>query len=227
VFVSRDGGSSWRELKGFRRVKRWFWFSPAGKPFTAYVQGIALSPTDPKVIVAGIELGATVRSADGGRNWEAHKRGSLRDCHTLTQNWVYEGGGSDGGAAFSRDNGQTWQQHKAGLDRHYGWAVAADPARPDTWYVSVSPSPGKAHSGGNAEAYIFRSVGGKPWQKLAGGLPQPLDHMPYALITDPDAPGHLYAGLGNGDMWHTADHGDNWHKLPFSFGSLRQAVILR
>src|SRR5215831_11143544 len=63
VFVSRDGGGQWEELSAFRRIfSRRFWFSPAEKPFTAYVQGIALSPTDPNVIVAGIEAGAVVRS---------------------------------------------------------------------------------------------------------------------------------------------------------------------
>jgi hypothetical protein len=42
-------------------------------------------------------------------------------------------------------------------------------------------------------------------------LPQPLDYMPYALLTDPAAPGHLYAGLSNRDMWHTEDDGEVQH----------------
>jgi len=55
IFISRDGGESWLEYEGFRRIRsRWFWLSPAESPFTAYVQGIALSPTDPDVILAGI-----------------------------------------------------------------------------------------------------------------------------------------------------------------------------
>ena len=48
VYVSRDGGASWQELSGFRRIRsRRFWFSPAEKPFSAYVQALALSPDDP------------------------------------------------------------------------------------------------------------------------------------------------------------------------------------
>jgi len=230
VFVSRDGGANWQELEGFRRVKRPFWFSPAEKPYTAYAQAIVLSPADPNKIVVGIEAGATVCSRDGGKTWLGHRRGSLRDCHTLTfhatQEWVYEGGGSDGGAAYSRDGGQTWKQHKVGLDRHYGWAVAADPAQPDLWYVSVSPGPFKAHVPGKAEAHIFRSEGGSPWEKLTGGLPQPLDNMPYALLTDADAPGHLYAGLINGDVLHSTSHGDSWEKLPFNLGALHGSLVM-
>src|SRR5260221_4553472 len=37
IFVSRDSGANWIELTGFRRVRRWFWFSPAESPFSAYV----------------------------------------------------------------------------------------------------------------------------------------------------------------------------------------------
>jgi photosystem II stability/assembly factor-like uncharacterized protein len=232
LFVSRDGGQSWTELDAFQRIfSRRFWFSPAEKPFTAYVQGIALSPTDPQVIVAGIEAGAVVRSADGGKTWQDHRKGALRDCHSITfhptnGDWVYEGGGTGGGAAFSRDAGNTWTQDRRGLDRYYGWAAAADAKHPDVWYVSISPSPMKAHSANNAQAYIFRSMRGGAWEKLAGGLPQPLLHMPYALLPDPTASGHLYAGLSNGDIWHTVDYGDQWQQLRVNLGSVWTAMIL-
>lgn len=231
VFISRDGGGSWIESVSFRKVRRFFWFSPAEKPFTAYVQGIALSPTNPNVMVAGVELGSVVRSLDGGKTWQSHRRGALRDCHSLTfhatqGDWVYEGGGTGAGAAFSRDAGNTWIQVRQGLDRHYGWAAAADPARPEVMYASLSPSPMKAHSSNNAQAYIYRSTAGSTWERLNGGLPQPLNHMPYALLTDRAAPGHLYAGLSNGDVWHTTDYGDHWHKLPVNLGSVFTAMVM-
>jgi len=60
----------------------------------------------------------------------------------------------------------------------------------------------------------------------SGGLPQPLDYMAYALVTDPGAPGHLYAGLSNGDVWHTADFGDNWNQLPFNLRRIERSMIL-
>jgi len=237
MFVSHDGGAHWAELESFRRKRAFWWFSPAdGSPYTPYVQGIALSPTDPNILTVGIELGAVLRSADSGKTWAGHRPGALRDCHTLSAHatngdWMYEGGGTGGGAAFSRDGGQTWRQPKAGLDRHYGWAVAADPARPEVWYVSLSPGPMKAHGENDAQAHIFRSAGGAPWQKLAlseaeGGLPQPLNHMPYALLTDPAAPGHLYTGLSNGKVWHSTDHGDTWKQLPFNLAGIHRTLIM-
>jgi photosystem II stability/assembly factor-like uncharacterized protein len=232
LFVSRDGGASWTELPSFRRTPgRRFWFSPAEKPFSAYVQAIALSPTDPHTIVVGIEAGAVVRSCDGGQSWTGHRRGALRDCHSLTfhvmhGDWVYEAGGTGAGVSISRDAGATWMQPKDGLDRHYGWAVAADPAHPEVWYASVAPSPLKAHSEHNAQASIVRSMGSARWQPLTGGLPQPLNHMPYALLTDPSAPGQVYAGLSNGEVWLATDHGDTWHQLPFRLGGIHRTLLL-
>lgn len=231
LFVSRDGGENWRELSSFRHIPgRWFWFSPAEKPFQAYVQSIALSPTDPARIVAGIEFGATVVSGDGGMTWTGHRPGALRDCHMVVfhardGDWVYEGGGTGGGAAFSRDAGQTWTQAGAGMDRHYGWAVAADPVEPGIWYVAVAPGPRQAHGSNAAAAYIFRREGAT-WQRLAGGLPQPLAFMPYALIPEPDRAGALYAVLRNGDVWHSCDYGDSWAQLPVGLGEVQRAVVL-
>jgi photosystem II stability/assembly factor-like uncharacterized protein len=99
LFASEDGGRHWLELESFQQVRRVFWFSPAELPLTAYVQAIAVSPTDPDVLVVGIEAGAVVRTADGGRTWQGHRPGALRDCHSLhaAGGRFFEGGGTGGG----------------------------------------------------------------------------------------------------------------------------------
>jgi photosystem II stability/assembly factor-like uncharacterized protein len=236
IFISRDGGETWNELENFRKVRgRWLWRSPAEPPdFRAYVMGLTISPTDPNIVVAGIEFGAVVRSNDGGQTWSNHRKGSLRDCHNLTfhcknGNWIYEGGG--GGAAVSRDAGLSWQQPRAGRDRHYGWACAGDPERPEIWYMSASPMMTRsmvpaAHIDGKANAFIYRSIGGAAWEKLSGGLPQPLNYMAYSLLTDPNAPGHLYAGMSNGEIWHSTDYGDRFEKLPLNMGGIHTRLVL-
>jgi hypothetical protein len=238
LYVTKNGGESWNELEGLRRARRWWWFSPAEPPgWTPYVMALTISPKNPDVILAGIELGGVLRSTDGGQSWSKHRKGAVLDCHSLKfhpthGDWVYEGGG--GGAALSEDGGLTWRKPKAGLTKKYGWMVAADPARPEVWYLSASGMPNllrgefepPAHVDGKAKASIFRCVGGAGWELLVGGLPEPLDYMAYALVTDPSAPGHLYAGLSNGQIWHTIDYGDSWTQLPLNLGGIHSTMIM-
>ena len=238
LWITRDGGGSWSELTGFRAARRWWWWSPADPPgLVPYVSGVAISPGNPDVLVAGVELGGVHRSDDGGRTWTGHLRGADLDCHDLRfhahdGDWVYEAGG--GGPAVSRDGGRTWHHPLEGLNGRYAMACAADPERPEVWYVSVAPmlswrAPWRmplAHHDGHAQAGIYRSTGGASWERLGGGLPRPLDHMPYALVTDPERPGHLYAGLAHGQVWHTSDHGDHWARLPVDLGGVRTTMVV-
>jgi hypothetical protein len=124
----------------------------------------------------------------------------------------------------SRDNGRSWHKAKRGLAKHYGVACAADPERPEVWYVSVAPSPGKAY-GQNPQAYLYRVAGGADWQPI-GWEAHPMNEMPMALLTDPAAPGHLYAGTVHGNVWHSADYGDSWAKLPFKFETIWRTLIM-
>jgi hypothetical protein len=238
LYVSHDAGNSWEELAAMRKTRKWWWLSPADPPgMTPYVSGLTVSPNNPQVLLAGIEVGATMLSLDGGLTWSSHLRGSQLDCHSLKfhpedGDWAYEGGG--GGVSFSRDGGRTWAKPKLGLGSKYGWMVAADPERPDLWYLSASEAPNlirgdftpPAHNDGQARAHIYRKVRGEPWEQLSGGLPEPLDYMAYDLAAVPGQPGHLYAGLSNGQVWHTGDYGDHWEQLPFNLGRVQNGMIL-
>lgn len=227
IYRTQDGGADWEELTGFRRVRgRWLWVSPAEPPFTAYVLALAISPGDPNVLLAGVELGAVVRSADGGTSWSNHRPGAGRDCHQLLfhpreSQWAYQAHG--GGPAVSRDAGLTWKQPKAGLDRRYCSNVAADAVRPEIWYAVVAPIL-KAHSG-DSQAVVVRSTGGAPWQKLVRGLPDTFDRLPL-LASDPVTPGQLYLASGHGDVWCSADYGDTWQRLPLNLGDIWFRLIV-
>jgi len=89
---------------------------------------------------------------------------------------------------------------------------------PEVWYASLAPGARSAHSEHNAGAVIVRSIGGAAWQ--------PLNYMPYVLLTDPQAPGHVYTGLSNGEVWHSVDHGDTWYQLPIQFGNIHRTLLL-
>jgi hypothetical protein len=227
IYRTEDGGANWEELAGFRRVRgRWWWWSPAEPPFSAYVLALAISPSDPNVVLAGVELGALVRSADGGRTWSNHRPGAGRDCHQLrfhphAPQWAYQAHG--GGPAVSCDAGLTWKQPRSGLDRRYCFNVAADAERPEIWYAVVAPI-FKAHSA-NSHAIVVRSTGGASWQKLGGGLPESFECLPL-LASDPVAPGQLYLASAQGAVWHSADYGDTWQQLPLNLRDIWFRLIV-
>jgi hypothetical protein len=210
LFRSDDGGETWRELSALLELpSRPTWSFPP-RPWTSHVRWIAPNPHDADLLLVGIELGGLMRSSDGGASWQDHRPGAQRDVHSLA--WhprakarAYEAGG--GGAAWSDDGGESWQPADIGRDRHYTWAVAVEPDDPNAWYVSASTGPFAAHGGGNPEARVYAWRDGR-WRALAGGLPEPLPAMPYALLaTD----GRLFAGLADGQLWQSTDHGESWH----------------
>ena len=226
LFRSRDGGRTWQELDALRRIPSAPTWSFPPRPWTSHVRAVAPSPHDASLLLVGIELGGLMWSDDGGRTWADHRPGAQRDVHALA--WhprvpgrAYEAGG--GGAAWSSDGGRTWRAADDGRDRHYTWALAVDPDDPDCWYVSASPGPRYAHSRGRAEACVYRWRGAGPWERLGGGLPQPLDSMPYALAA---ADGELYAGLSDGRLYRSGDRGESWQELALGGDRVGAVVAL-
>jgi photosystem II stability/assembly factor-like uncharacterized protein len=209
LYRSDDGGDTWRELDALLELpSRPSWSFPP-RPWTSHVRWIAPSPHDPDLLLVGIELGGLMRSTDGGETWEDHRPGAQRDVHSLAwhprvEGRAYEAGG--GGAAWSEDCGATWREADEGRDRHYTWSVAVDPDDPELWYVSASTGPFAAHGGRDPQAHIYGRRDGE-WNRLTGGLPEPIPAMPYALVA---ADGRLWAGLANGDIWESRDRGETW-----------------
>jgi hypothetical protein len=108
------------------------------------------------------------------------------------------------GAAWSRDGGHTWEAADAGRELRYCWALAVDPADPERWYVSAASGPRAAHSGYAARGRLYRWDGA--WEALA----LPLDSMPYALAA---TTGELLAGMSDGRILRSADHGERWDEI--------------
>jgi photosystem II stability/assembly factor-like uncharacterized protein len=225
LYRSDDRGETWRELESLLELpSRPTWSFPP-RPWTSHVRWIAPSPHDAQVILVGIELGGLMRSADGGETWADHRPGAQRDVHSLAWHLraperAYEAGG--GGAAWSEDGGETWHPADEGRDRHYTWSVAVDPDDPELWYVSASTGPYAAHGGRDPQAKIYRRQDGT-WGALAGGLPEPLSAMPYALAA---VDGGVVAGFADGQIWGSADRGDTWQAYTLQGDALTELHAL-
>jgi BNR/Asp-box repeat len=225
LYRSDDGGENWRELAGLLELpSRPTWSFPP-RPWTSHVRWIAPSPHDADLVLVGIELGGLMRSTDGGETWVDHRPGAQRDVHSLA--WhpkvsgrAYEAGG--GGAAWSTDRGDTWQAADEGRDRNYTWSVAVDPDDPEAWYVSASTGPYAAHGGRDPQARIYGRRN-RAWAAFAGGLPDPIPAMPYALVA---FEGGLVAGLADGQLWGSADRGDTWERYELEGDALTELHAL-
>ncbi|MDP9409423.1 MAG: hypothetical protein M3R38_33245 [Actinomycetota bacterium] len=212
LFVSRDGGASWRELEGLRNLPSAPTWSFPPRPWTSHVRAVALSHSDPNLVVAGIELGGVVRSADGGETWQDQRPGAYADCHSLATHpeapeLVYEAGG--GGFAESRDFGESWEATDEGMKLRYAWGLAVDAEDPTLVYASAASGPGRAHGSGPSDAAMYRRVGEGRWEAVLEGLAA----FPYALCSDPGVPGALYAGLGDGTVLRSANAGEGWEEV--------------
>jgi photosystem II stability/assembly factor-like uncharacterized protein len=216
LYRSEDGGLTWQLLPALRKLPSASSWSFPPRPSTHHVRTIALHPTDPNWLAVGIELGGVMRSRDGGKTWIDHNPQAYSDAHQLLTHplapeRLYEAAGQ--GIARSDDRGDTWQRLDGGLDRHYAWAQAIDPADPDLWYVAVSRSPSAAHGAGDGQARLLRSRG-NGWEAVdRWGDSAELRRMPYALVALPDQPGRLLVGLRGGTLLVSDDAGETWSRL--------------
>ena len=212
LFVSRDRGGSWRELEDMRHLPSAPTWSFPPRPWTSHVRAIALSHADPGLVVSGIELGGVVRSTDGGETWQDQRPGAQADCHALAAHrnapyLLYEAAG--GGFAQSRDFGDSWETADEGMGLRYVWGLAVDAEDPTLVYASAASGPGRAHGSGPSDAAIYRRVEGGQWKPVLEGLAA----FPYALCSDPEAPGTLYAGFGDGMILRSSAAGEGWDEV--------------
>lgn len=225
LFVSRDGGESWRELENMKNLPSAPTWSFPPRPWTSHVRSIALSHEDPRLILAGIELGGVVRSTDSGETWQDQRPGAQPDCHALathpaTTGIVYEAAG--GGFAESRDFGYTWEGMDDGLGHRYAWGLSVDPSDPELVHLSAASGPGRAHGRGPSDAAIYRRRGSDPWEPV-------LEHLagfPYALAADPEDPGSLYAGFGGSEILGKPGPEESWREIARLPGGVSALAIV-
>jgi photosystem II stability/assembly factor-like uncharacterized protein len=127
--------------------------------------------------------------------------------HAAAPETLYEAAG--GGFAESTDSGESWAAADGGIELRYVWGLTIDLEDPTLLYVSAAPGPGRAHGSGFSNAAIYRRRDGGRWEPVAEGLAE----FTYALVADPEAPGALYAGFGDGTILRSSDAGSSWDEV--------------
>jgi photosystem II stability/assembly factor-like uncharacterized protein len=167
VYVSHDGGRSFRVLSSFRDIpdaKRWT-FPPA--PHAPDIRAIVLDARVPDEILVGVEEGGVVRSSDRGETWEdisgpphpeayptlndpagikpyqpgKHIDGRVyRDVHTVVRDPSSLDriyAATGFGTYRTDDGGRSWKRLEYGMERGYAVPLAVHSEKPNRLYVGA------------------------------------------------------------------------------------------
>ncbi|KAB8330645.1 exo-alpha-sialidase [Scytonema tolypothrichoides VB-61278] len=223
LFISKDLGQNWSELENMRNVEsvqHWFFPPP---PHIAHVKDIFIDYTQGgESLYVSIEVGALLRSDDGGTSWREHPvEADPRkiDAHRLIihpdrpERLLLATGW---GLYVSDNKGATWAKQSDLPGIGYPDPFVTHPTNPNLLFVAGGDSqPHNWLETGRSNARIARSRdGGKNWEHLCSGLPegQRASYGAMSLEAYPD--GYtVYAGNTDGEIFCTTDGGDNWGKI--------------
>lgn len=227
LFVSRDGGESWRLDETLWRDPRREQWMGGGNPAPA-LHSICPHPERPQELLVGVSCGGAWRTTDGGASWQLRAKGmradfmppelagdeNSQDPHLIARCraapdvlWCQH----HCGIFRSVDNGATWTE-VAAQPSSFGFAVAAHPRDPGTaWFVPAVKDERRIPV--DAALCVTRSRdGGRSFEVLRHGLPQRHCYdlvYRHGLAVD-DGGEQLMMGSTTGGLWASADEGDSW-----------------
>ena len=240
LFRSTDGGDSWEEVAGLRRMpqSREFW-GPFHAPF---LHTIELDPGDPDRLTVGISVGGVFGSIDGGDTWQVLTDGMEewvpegarypevhKDVHKLRASPVaprrlYT---TEHGPWLCRsdDGGGRWRRLPVGEPNTVTRPLALHPRDPDRlWLALLSEKLGGdsiPRAYGQLRVLESRD-GGTSWQERSAGLPAgDCNVFREALAADDRDPAGIYLGTSRGDLFAACEGCPEWGQVAAGLLSVR------
>jgi len=218
LFRSKDGGTSWRQLRVDMaeecpnvRIPR--------------VTALVVDPSNPKTVWAGVEVDGVRRSLDGGDTWTRITEGVPDpDIHDVTINL----NGSRKVLTTtpreifaSTDVGEHWIPLGVGEQFRLPYCRALTQKEGDPKTLFVATGDGAV---GKTGAIQRSRDGGSRWEMLT--LPVEPNSPIWTFATNPANPERIVACSHYGELYATEDAGDSWRKLPREFTEIRALTWL-
>ena len=226
LFVSKDGGASWKELSGLRGHGTGPNWQPGAGGMCLHT--VILDPKDPGRIYIAISAAGAFRTDDSGKTWKPINRGLrsqfLPDQDSEVGHCVHHIAMSPKrpGVLFmqkhwdvmrSDDAGDNWHEVSGNLPTDFGFVIDVHSHEPDTIYVVPIKSDSE-HYPLDGKLQVFRSrSGGNEWEALTKGLPQSncyVNILRDAMAVDTLDDCGIYFGTTGGQVYGSKDAGDNW-----------------
>jgi photosystem II stability/assembly factor-like uncharacterized protein len=226
LFRSVDGGQTWQEFPGLRGHGSGASWQPGAGGMCLHT--IVLDPSRPGRIFVAISAAGVFRTDDAGATWRPMNRGlqsvglpdpraevghcvhriamhrSRPDVLFMQKHWD---------VMRSDDAGESWQEVSGNLPSDFGFALDVHAHEPDTIYVVPIKSDSE-HYPPEGQLRVYRSrTGGHTWEALTQGLPQRdcyINVLRDAMAVDALEPCGVYFGTTGGQVYASADAGDNW-----------------
>ena len=226
LFRSTDGGQTWRELAGLRGHESGSRWQPGAGGMCLHT--IIQDPTDSQCMFTAISAAGTFRTNDAGKTWRPINNGlkseflpdpvaDVGHCvhrialHASRPNVLFMQKHWD--VMRSDDGGDSWREISGNLPTDFGFPIDVHAHEPDTVYVIPIKSDSE-HYPPEGKLRVYRSrTGGGDWEALTGGLPQSncyVNVLRDAMAIDSLDPCGLYFGTTGGQIYASADAGDNW-----------------
>ena len=173
------------------------------------VQCLAIDPTDPDVLYAGLRDGGVQRSPDAGASWSdcALPAPAVYSVAVAADGAVYAG--TEPSALFrSDDGGQSWRELASLLDlpSQPTWSFPPRPWTSHVRWIAPCPHEPEVLLVGIELGGLMRSTdGGETWDDHRPGAQRDV----HSLAWHPRAPGRAYEAGGGGAAW-SDDAGDTW-----------------
>jgi photosystem II stability/assembly factor-like uncharacterized protein len=235
LFRSRDGGRTWKPVKGLNNhpdLDKWTGGDKDGTPDGPKLHSMLVDPRDARHLFIGMSGGGVFESLDTGRSWKPLNQGCAIDFIPGDP----EFGHDPHCVGMSLTNpDRLWQQNHCGIycmDREHGqwdrvgdnmpkkigdigFGIVIHPRDPDC--VFVFPMDGSGvwpRTSPDGQPAVYRTLDrGQTWKRLDKGFPK--EHAYWTvkrqcMAHDGHDPLGVYLGNSGGEVWASVNGGRSW-----------------